>query len=87
VIAEVATPAESLDRQVEAYLDDHPDASQNDVEKALTGGTDEKRAAYKRVRQVRQTPRRTLGTGAPPGGASTEAHLAQSPTLEDGGWR
>ena len=79
VIAEVATPAESLDRQVEAYLDEHPDASQNEVEKAIPGGTEEERAAYRRVRQVRQTPRRTPGLGAPEVAPLKEAHLAQSP--------
>jgi len=86
VIAEVATPAESLERQVEAYLDEHPDASQRAVEEAVTGRAEDIRAAYKRVRPVRPTPGRTPGQGASQVGVPIGTHLAQSPTLEDGGW-
>jgi hypothetical protein len=91
---------EAIEKRVAAYLIGHPDATQNDVEKEVTGGNEAIRAAYKKVRQVRQTPLAHPETGAPEGVRPIEgAPLAESrppdPTLdpdehmrrrEDGGW-
>ena len=64
VVAESVRGA--LARRMAAYLDENPDASQNDVEKDVkAASTDEKRASYQRVRLLRLTPRRTRGQGAP----------------------
>jgi hypothetical protein len=59
VAASAVSQADMRDIIVNEYLDAHPGASQNEVEREVKGGNDEIRAAYKRVRQVRQTPRRT----------------------------
>ncbi|MGZ4299194.1 MAG: hypothetical protein ACXVVK_19325 [Solirubrobacteraceae bacterium] len=90
------TPAESLDDAVRLYLDDHPDASQNEVEREVTGNSDAVRAAYKRVRLVRPEAGRTPGARcAPPCPLAKEGALgaAPDPTLDpdehmrqDGGW-
>jgi AAA domain len=80
VACEPITPAESLEDEVRRYLSEHPGASQNDVEKHITGGTDAIRAAYKKVRQVRQTGVAHPGIGAPKGVRPIEgAPLAPSP--------
>jgi len=58
---------EAIEKRVAAYLAEHPDATQNEVEKAVTGGNDTIRAAYKKVRQVRQNTLAHPETGAPTG--------------------
>ncbi len=50
VAATAVTAAEALDQAVSDYLDKHPEASQREVEREVTGKTDDIRDAYRRVR-------------------------------------
>lgn len=90
------TAADSIEEDVRRYLADHPEASQNEVEAAVTGKAVEIRAAYKKVRPLRPDAGRTPGQGAsrvvPLKGTRTQP---LNPTLdpdehvraiEDGGW-
>jgi hypothetical protein len=98
VVAEVVDVSAALDRRVGLYLDEHPDASQNEVERAVTGGNDEIRASYKRVRQVRHSGGAHPGQqGAPPAAPLKGARGAVVPLdptldpdeharLQDGSW-
>ena len=99
VACQPVRPAESIEADVRRHLADHPEASQNDVERAVKGGKDLVRAAYKRARQVRRTapPHPELGAaeGVRPVEAAPPPQFQPDPTddpdehmrrLEDGGF-
>jgi hypothetical protein len=87
VAAAAVTAAEAVEQAVRDHLAKYPDASQNDVEKAVTGKSDDIRAAYRRVRPSAPHPR-----GAPPDKVRPKASPlkgaqgAVPQTLDDGGW-
>lgn len=68
VVVEAITRPDALERAVAEHLSEHPEASQREVERAVTGGTDEIRAAYRRMRQTRQTGGGAPRAGCAPGG-------------------
>jgi hypothetical protein len=85
VAASAGTRPDTIYADVVAYLAEHPEASQREVEKAIKGKTDDIRAAYKQVRPVRPEQGRTPEQGAPQVGAPIEgAPRAQLPTLATG---
>ena len=88
VAAQAVPRPEALEQDVAAYLDEHPDAGQNDVEKNVAGATDAKRAAYRKVRLLRRKGEAHPVQGAPKGGAPIEgAPQAQHPTLDPDEWK
>jgi hypothetical protein len=64
VAARAAPRGEVVEQEVRDHLAEHPAASQNDVESAVTGKASEVRAAYQKVRPARKTAGRTPGQGA-----------------------
>ncbi len=96
VVVEAVTRQEDLEQAVREYLDANPDASQRDVEGAVTGGNEAIRAVVRKVRQTRQNAVAHPEPSAPRKGAPKEgAPPAQLHTLdpdewkravEDGGW-
>ena len=56
VAARSATPSENVEQEVRDYLTEHPDASQRQVEEAISGYSRHVREAYKRVRLSAATP-------------------------------
>jgi hypothetical protein len=82
VVVEAVTPADALDRRVRDYLDEHPEASQRQVEENVKGRGEDIRAAYPRVRPVRPSTGRTSGQGASQGGASYRDASGRSPSAD-----
>jgi hypothetical protein len=69
---------EAIERRVVDYVAKHPDASQNEVEKAVTGGNDAIRAAFKRLRPALSQQQKLHDASAP----GAEAHPDAAPELE-----
>jgi hypothetical protein len=91
VACEGVSTEEATFQAVAEYREQHPNASQNEVEKAITGRTDTKRAAYRQL--FKGAPSAPNPVGAAPDKMRPRAPSfkrgaveSHDPDIEDGGW-